>query len=215
MTNCCPSYIGPRNDILALIPKQVQSVLDIGCSTGKLGQQLKQRKNIQVIGIEINQTMAEIAKSILDKVIIADVEKMLFDDYFSSDYFDCIIFADILEHLTDPWTVLMHATKFLSKTGLIIASIPNIKHYTTVIDLVFKGIWPYRERGLHDKTHLRFFTLKTITEMFNNCNLKITNIQRKYRIIERPHPYNNYSKYLALPILKDFLTFQYLVVAQK
>jgi methionine biosynthesis protein MetW len=215
MTNCCPSYIGPRNDILPLIPEQVQSVLDIGCSTGKLGQQLKQRKNIQVIGIEINPKMAEIAKSILDQVIIADVDKITFADYFTSDSFDCIIFADILEHLKNPWTVLMDATEYLRNKGLIIASIPNVKHYTTIMSLVLKGYWPYRERGIHDKTHLRFFTLKNIIEMFANCNLKIHSVQRKYRIFERPHPYNNYSKFLAFPILKDFFTFQYIVVAKK
>jgi len=88
---------------------------------------------------------------------------------FAPNYFDCIIFADILEHLKDPLVLLKNATSFLSDGGVIIASIPNIRHHTTIINLLFKGYWPYRERGIHDKTHLRFFTLKNIKEMIEDC----------------------------------------------
>ena len=215
MNNFNPSYIGLRNDILNLIPKEVHKVLDIGCSIGTIGKQLKKRKNIEVVGIELNKEMASIAKNNLDKVIIADVEKLNFKNYFPSEYFDCVIFADILEHLKEPWNVVRNVVEILNQKGMIIASIPNVRHYTTLIDLIFKGKWPYRERGIHDKTHLRFFTLKNIKEMFDNSVLKINKIERKYRIIEAPHPYNKFSRLFALPIIKDFLTFQYIISARR
>jgi len=148
-------------------------------------------------------------------VIIGDVEKINLTDYLVPDYFDCIIFADILEHLKNPWGVLKSATNFLNNEGVIIASIPNVRHYTTIINLAIEGYWSYRERGIHDKTHLRFFTLKNIREMFENGGLKIVRIERNYRIIERPHRFNRFSKYFAFPPLKDFITLQYLVVAKK
>ena len=214
MNNFNPSYIGLRDDILNLIPNKVHKVLDIGCSIGMLGKQLKQRNNVEVIGVEINKEMASIAKNNLDKVIIADVENLNFNDYFPSGYFDCIIFADILEHLKAPWTVLKKATEVLSNNGQVVASIPNVRHYTTILELIFKGSWPYRERGIHDRTHLRFFTLKNIKELFEHCGLKINKIERKYRIIEKQHPYNKYSKYFAFPIIKEFLTFQYVILAE-
>ena len=98
---------------------------------------------------------------------------------------------------------------------LVISSIPNVRHYSTVVSLLFKRYWPYRERGIHDKTHLRFFTLRNIQEMFFAAGFKIIQIKRKYRIIEHPHYFNKFSNFLALPLIKDFFTFQYLIVAKK
>jgi len=215
MTNFNLSYIGKRNDILNLIPDGVGKVLDVGCSVGSLGSKIKQKWGAEVVSIEANEQMAKIAKGKLDRVIIGDVEKINLTDYLVPDYFDCIIFADILGHLKNPWGVLKSATNFLNNEGVIIASIPNVRHYTTIINLAIEGYWPYRERGIHDKTHLRFFTLKNIREMFENGGLKIVRIERNYRIIERPHRFNRFSKYFAFPPLKDFITLQYLVVAKK
>ena len=154
-----PSYIGQRNDILNLIPRSAKNIFDVGCSVGMLGKQIKQKYHVEVVGLEVNKEMALIAKNNVDKIIVADAEVLNFSYYFPVGYFDCIIFADILEHLHDPWTVLKNITEVLSEEGVVIASIPNIRHYTTLINLIFKGIWPYRDRGIHDKTHLRFFTL--------------------------------------------------------
>jgi len=216
INNFNPSYIGIRNDILDLVPNSVSRVLDVGCSTGALGEQIKRRNNnLEVVGIELDEQMAKIAKEKLDRVIMGDIEKINFGDYLKLNYFDCIIFADILEHLKDPWNVLKSATSFLSNDGVIVASIPNIRHYTTIINLLFKGYWPYRERGIHDKTHLRFFTLRNVEELFQHASLKIVRIERNYRIIEKPHPLNKYAKYFAFLFLRDFLTFQYLIVAKK
>ena len=215
MFNFNPSYVGSRDDILNLVPDNVRKVLDVGCSVGALGEQIKQRNSVEVVGIELDEQMAKIAKEKLDKVIIGDIEKINSVDCLIPNYFDCIIFADILEHLKDPWKVLKNITSFLSDDGVIVASIPNIRHYTTIINLLFKGYWPYRERGIHDKTHLRFFTLKNIKEMIEGAGLKIVKVKRNYRIIERPHRLNRFSKYFAFPFLKDFLTFQYLIVCKK
>jgi len=210
-----PSYIGSRNDIVKQIPHESKKVLDVGCSTGILGESIKRKNNAEVIGIEIDEQMADIAKEKLDRVITVNVEKINLADYLVPDYFDCIIFADLLEHLTDPWNILESTTRFLQDAGFIIASIPNVRHYTTIMSLVLRGYWPYRERGIHDKTHMRFFTLRNIKDMFRDAGLEITKIERKYRIIEKPHRYNRFSKYFAHLFLKDFLTFQYLIVARK
>ena len=159
--------------------------------------------------------MAQIAQKRLDGVIIGNVEEISLKDYFPPNYFDCIIYADILEHLRNPWSVLRNVTEFVSDDGIIIASIPNIRHYATIFNLLFRGYWPYRERGIHDINHLRFFTLQNIKEMFQSAKLKIIRIERKYRIIERSHLFNRFSIYFALPFIKDLIAFQYLVVAKK
>jgi len=215
ITDFNPSYIGLRADILNLLPNNVNKVLDIGCSTGALGEKIKKRNRAEVVGIEVDEQMAKVAKGKLDQVIIRDVERINLADHLAPDYFDCIIFADILEHLENPWDVLKNVKSFLNNEGIIIASIPNVRHYTTIINLVIKGYWPYRERGIHDKSHLRFFALKNIRGMFQNGGFKIVRIERNYRVIESPHWWNRFSKYFALPPFKELLTFQYLIVAKK
>lgn len=214
-TNFNPSYVGRRDDILNLVSDNVRKVLDIGCSAGTLGEKIKQSKRAEVIGIGLNQQMAEIAKQKLDRVIVGDIEEISLEDYLSPNYFDCIIFADILEHLKDPWNISKNATRFLNNNGVIIASIPNVRHDTTIVNLLFRGYWPYRERGIHDKNYVRFFTLRNIKELFQNADLSIIQLERNYTIIERPHRFNRFSRYFALSFLKDFLTVQYRIVAKK
>ncbi len=213
--NFNPSYIGKRKDVLNIIPDGAKKVLDVGCGIGTLGKQIKIKNKAEVVGIEIDVKMAEIAQNILDKVIIGDIENIKLEKHIVSEYFDCIIFADLLEHLKNPWIIVKKLNLFLKKEGVIIMSIPNIRHYTTIIDLLIRGYWPYRERGIHDKTHLRFFTLRNIRDMIENAELKITKINRNYRIIERPHKYNKFAAFFALPFFREFLTFQYIVIAKK
>lgn len=210
-----PSYAGSRDDVADLIPRESKKILDLGCGVGILGETVKQEIDAEIVGIESNTEMAEIARKRLDKVVVGDLESIRLEDHLSLGYFDCVIVADILEHLRDPWAVLTETVRFLNSGGFVVASIPNVRHYTTILSIVVRGRWPYAERGIHDRTHLRFFTLSNIEEMFQNAGLRIVRQQRKYRIIERPHPYNRISEYLAWPPLKDFLTFQYLVVAKK
>lgn len=210
-----PLYTGLRDDIADLIPCDSKKILDLGCGVGTLGENIKRDNDAEIIGVELDRMMAEIARKKLDRVIVGDVERIRLEDHLSPDYFDCIVFADILEHLKEPWSVLKGTTKFLRDEGIIIASIPNIRHYATILDLAIKGYWPYTERGIHDRTHLRFFTLTNIEEMFQSAGLEIVRLERKYRIIERPHRYNRFSRYLACPPFKDFFTFQYLIIAKK
>lgn len=215
LTKFNPAYIGMRNDILRLIPANISKILDVGCSIGALGKQIKENSVTEVTGIEIDPVMGAIAEKNLDKVLIGDIERLDLSEYFDIAYFDCIILSDIIEHLKEPWIALGNLTKILNEGGTIISSIPNISHYTTLVNLIFRGYWPYRDRGIHDINHLRFFTLKNIKELFDNSSLSINQIKRNYRIIEKPHPYNRFARLFAFPFIKEFLVFQYLVVAEK
>ena len=207
-----PSYVGPRQDILRLVPPGVKRVLDVGCSVGTLGRALRER-GAEVTGIEIDPRMAAAARERLNEVHIASVEDAALFERLGERPFDCIIFADLLEHLVDPWTALDRFVERLAPDGVIVASLPNIRHYTTIRTLLFQGYWPYRDRGIHDRTHLRFFTLRNIRELFASSGLTIRKIDRNYRIIERPHRLNRFAPVLALPLLRELLAFQYLVQA--
>jgi len=208
------SYVGGRPDILRLVPFESRRILDVGCSIGILGKEIKLRQEAEVVGVESNCEMAAVAKDNLDRIYNADAESFFVDNILPTEYFDCIIFADILEHLKNPWAVLVKAQKLLNNHGVIIASIPNVRHFSTLLSL-FVGIWPYRDRGIHDRTHLRFFTLNNIRELFVNAGLKIVKLEKKFRIIEAPNNINRISFIFLIFPLNDFFVFQYLIVSRK
>ncbi len=208
-----PSYVGPREDILRLVPRGVTRVLDVGCSIGTLGQAIRERDAAEVVGIELDAEMGRAARAHLNTVHIGSVEDEALFEALGDASFDCIIFADLLEHLVDPWTTLDRFVERLAPHGVVVASLPNIRHYTTIRTLLFQGYWPYRDRGIHDRTHLRFFTLRNIRELFASSGLTIRKLDRNYRVIERPHRLNRFAPLLALPLLRELVAFQYLVQA--
>ena len=207
-----PAYVGPREDILRLVPREAKRVLDVGCSVGTLGQAIRER-GAHVTGIEIDGVMADQARRRLDTVHVGSVEDERMFERLEEQPYDCIIFADLLEHLVDPWTALGRFAERLTPDGVVVASLPNIRHYTTIRTLLFQGYWPYRDRGIHDRTHLRFFTLRNIRELFASSGLTIRALDRNYRIIERPHRLNRLAPLLGLPVLRELFAFQYLVQA--
>ncbi len=207
-----PAYVGPREDILRLVPGEAERVLDVGCSVGTLGRAIRER-GARVTGIELDPVMGEEARAVLDDVHIGSVEDPQLLARLGDERFDCIIFADLLEHLVDPWSALSRFAGHLTPEGVVVASVPNIRHYTTIRTLLFQGYWPYRDRGIHDRTHLRFFTLQNVRELFASAGLSIRKVDRNYRIIERPHRLNRLSPVLALPLLRELIAFQYLVQA--
>lgn len=163
-------YEGVREDIVELVAESAQRVLDIGCAFGATGERLKRKGVKEVIGIEVDQRAYNEAKKRLDKVFFGDIEKMTLP--FKDGYFDYIIYADILEHLVDPWSVLKRHKPLLKDGGQVIASIPNVGHYRVTKKLL-RGKWDYEERGVLDSTHLRFFTEASVKKMFSEAGYKI------------------------------------------
>jgi 2-polyprenyl-3-methyl-5-hydroxy-6-metoxy-1,4-benzoquinol methylase len=184
----------------------------VGCSAGQLGMNLKKKSNVEVIGIEFNEDAAKIASNYLDEVFVGNVEDL--DLSSLSNYFDCIIYADILEHLSNPWDVVAEHKKLLKSEGFVIISVPNIRHIHTFSNLL-RGNWKYVDRGIFDKTHLRFFTLKSITQMLHDVGYNIVSVNRNYRLFENKSSFANLAKMLSFWYLRDFFTFQYLILAKK
>lgn len=210
------SYIHVRRDILEHIPATAKKVLDVGCSIGLLGEEVAKRNpGAQIYGIELDAEMAEIARQKLDKVYIENMDQFSLISNFSEEAFDCVVLADVLEHLKDPWNVLHESIEILAPGGVMVACIPNVRHIATLYNLVVRGRWPYRDRGIHDRTHLRFFTRADIIELFSSPKLEVGKVAANYRILERPASINRWAKYLAWPGIRGFLAFQYIIVARK
>lgn len=164
-------YECARPEILPHVPLHARRVLDVGCGAGAFSWTLKRyRPNIEISGIEIVPAAAEKARRILEKVIVGNIEEMELP--FESDYFDCIVCADVLEHLKDPVAALRKLARVLAPDGVIVISIPNV-HYFAVLDTLSQGRWPYMDRGILDRTHLRFFCHDEIAQMIRDAGLEV------------------------------------------
>jgi SAM-dependent methyltransferase len=199
-------YVQARPEVAALVPRACRCVLDVGCGAGHLGQLLKERGH-HVTGMELVPEEADAARHRLDVVVTGDVEAGL---PFDSDSFDAVIFADLLEHLVDPWRVVREAAALLTPGGVVVASVPNVQNLDVVRRLL-RGRWDYRDRGILDRGHLRFFTLETIRELFAQAGLTLTQVGHRYR----RSLFRETVCFLTAGRARVYFTRQYLVVAQK
>jgi 2-polyprenyl-3-methyl-5-hydroxy-6-metoxy-1,4-benzoquinol methylase len=158
----------------ALIPEKALRILDVGCGAGEFGASLKLQRQIEIVGIELNENAAALASKILDKVVNVPVEKINFTELGG---FDCIVLNDVLEHLADPWEIMKLLTPALKADAKIIASIPNIRSFPVLFDLVWHGRWQYKSEGVLDRTHLRFFTRSSMIEIFESAGLTVELVQ--------------------------------------
>jgi 2-polyprenyl-3-methyl-5-hydroxy-6-metoxy-1,4-benzoquinol methylase len=152
-----------------------KKVLEIGPATGYVTKEL-QKRGCRVTCIESNQKMALIAKKFCEEMIIENVEQMNLSMILGKKKFDVILLGEILEHLIEPEKVLKKLTKFLKTSGYVVATIPNIAHGSVRLSLLM-GKFEYVSSGLLDRTHLRFFTKRSMEKMFRNAGLEIIKVK--------------------------------------
>jgi len=120
-------YNQRRSEMLKYIPQNAKRILDVGCGEGFFGQLIKQKLSAEVWGLELDNKSGSIAQTKIDKVYIGDVNQLL--DELPDQYFDCIIFNDILEHLADPYSILLKIKNKISKEGMVVCSLPNVRYF--------------------------------------------------------------------------------------
>jgi len=167
-----------------------KTVLDVGCGDGPIAEELI-KNGCKVLGIEIDikKAMMVIGASYCSHVQVGDVETIKLE--YKLNYFDVILFGDILEHLKNPLNTLKKLKPFLKENGKIIVSLPNIVYWKSRLK-IFLGRFDYEEYGMFDKTHLRFFTQKTARKLIENAGFEITKI--------------DYVPSFPFPIMKEQIT---------
>lgn len=167
-----------RPEVANLVPHTARRILDVGCGAGALGAFLKARSlDMKVYGIEINPEAAEHAGAQLDAVFNLDLEQMDAALPFNKQFFECIIFADILEHLKDPLAQLNRFKPYLASNGFFVLSIPNVRFFQVVHDLLVNGAWTYQDEGILDRTHLRFFTLESLIRLLAESGFEVDQVE--------------------------------------
>jgi 2-polyprenyl-3-methyl-5-hydroxy-6-metoxy-1,4-benzoquinol methylase len=164
-------YDNVRKEMLKYLPESAKKILDIGCGNGAFASVVKQKNEAEVWGIELMSDEAQIAQEVLDTVFVGPCENHL--SALPAQYFDAIYLNDVLEHLVDPYTVLEILKSKLAPNGVIISSIPNVRFYKTFSRVLFSKDWKYEGHGIMDKTHLRFFTGKSIRRMYEDLGYSI------------------------------------------
>jgi|LauGreDrversion4_1035100.scaffolds.fasta_scaffold03255_7 2-polyprenyl-3-methyl-5-hydroxy-6-metoxy-1,4-benzoquinol methylase len=209
-------YSNIRLDLINLIDKKSQNlkVLEIGAAYGETLFYLKQNGIAsEVVGVDIFEDAKNKQNyKPLDQFIFGDIEKIDLPEYFQ--HFDLILLADVLEHLFEPKSVLETLKKYLKEDGKIIISMPNIRYYSALYKIVFKGDFKYEESGIFDYTHVRFYCRKNIQELLETAG---------YKVLKQESSIINYQgksiakliNLITLGIFEEFFSTQYFFVVKK
>ncbi len=163
-----------RPEMAALLPPKAKTILDVGCGQGIFSENFSERKDLEIWGIEIDKEEAAEAQKKLFRVINNDAIGALTE--IPDKKFDAIFCNDVLEHLVDPYTFLGLVKAKLNSDGVVIASIPNVRYLNNFINFVFRREWKYEDSGILDRTHLRFFTQKSMRRMFEEAGYEIVSM---------------------------------------
>ncbi len=167
-------YDNVRPEMHPYVPAQTRRLLEFGCGEGRFGAAIKAKLGCEVWGAELSPIAAAEASSRLDRVLCGDCQQLA--SGLPDGYFDCVVFNDVLEHLVDPYGLLATIKRKLVPNGAVVASIPNVFHWSVVKGLMIHRDWRYEDVGVMDKTHLRFFTKKSIVRMFETLGYRVERI---------------------------------------
>jgi SAM-dependent methyltransferase len=167
-----------RTELLDLFVRPPRHFLDVGCGTGLTGLEARRRfPAARIDGIEFSAAAAALAAERLHRVHQGDVERMDFGELgYAHGGIDGLLLADVLEHLYNPWDLLVRIRPYLARDAQIVASIPNARNLIVLSDLA-AGNFSYEAAGLLDITHIRFFTRREIVKLFAETGYDVVDMQ--------------------------------------
>lgn len=201
-------FDGSRPELLDWIGGRYGRVLEIGCGRGGNAAWFREHGAAWITGIDLDEQSARQAATKFDSVLIGDVGDRLGD---LDDQFDLIVCADVLEHLTDPWTVVSRLRALAAPGGTIVASIPNIRFYRALWEITLGHGFRYEPEGIFDRTHLRFFTSATIRDLMEDGGWTVVRLEpspsRRKRL-------RAVAELLSARRSREWLTYQWFVVGR-
>lgn len=173
-TESLNSYYSSRSDLVHLIPKSAKRILDIGCGSGLVGENIKKRQDCHVTGVEIFPDAVNRAAQLLDLAICGDAFSVL--PSLPQSSYDCVLMLDVLEHVVETAELLRLAVARLTDDGVLVLSVPNVGHWSVIQGLI-EGRWDYADQGLLDRAHLRFFTLSSLLPLLQEAGVEVVKLE--------------------------------------
>lgn len=196
-----------RPELKRFIPAQYKNVLEIGCGEGAFRENLA--KEAAVWGIEPNPNAAKTAQQRLDQVLVGTFEEV--KDQLPAELFNLVICNDVIEHMSDDYGFLVDIQRKMAPGGYIMGSIPNIRHWQELKSLVFKKEWQYTDEGILDRTHLRFYTVKSFPLLLQKAGFEMIRFEGINNSFSRkPHKRLLFSLFGGLLSDVGFLQFAFL-----
>lgn len=174
-----------KDALSKLLPriKPDSTLLELGPATGYATAVFKEELGCRVDCVEISEEMAAACKPFCDRMLVADLDEIDLADHFEPDHYDYIVLADVLEHLKSDARTLRSCHRLLKEGGHCLLSVPNIAH-AAVVGRLLKGRFDYTDEGLLDRTHLRFYTLESITALLEACGFSIVEVDPLIKLPE-------------------------------
>lgn len=152
-------------------------VLEIGCGPGSITRILALQGQCRVTGIELDASAIEKAAPYCEQIFQADLNAPEWLSLVEAmNPFDVVVAADVLEHLYDPWVTLKRMTTLIGPNGYLVISLPHVGH-AAVVSCLLNSDFEYRDWGLLDRTHIRFFGLRNIENLFEQAGLKMIDVR--------------------------------------
>jgi SAM-dependent methyltransferase len=163
-----------RSEMLEFVPASASTLLDVGCASGRFGGALRARfPSMEIWGIDPSPPRHD-----RDQPYTTRLVGSFPDDIADGVAFDCVVFNDVLEHMVDPWEALERTHRILTERAKVVVSIPNVRHVQVLRPLILEGRWDYRDEGILDRTHLRFFTRATAMELLESTGFVVERVER-------------------------------------
>ncbi|QKE75387.1 glycosyltransferase [Arthrobacter citreus] len=153
----------PKNDIIDLVPNGVKNILELGCTAGATGLEIKNLYKCDLYGTETDAALSSIALQFYNRVDSIAINEV--PDSYPEEFFDLVIIDNIINQVVDPWNYIKEITKLLKPKGSIICRVPNVSHGEVLFQLL-QGQWNYIHAGILKKDQIRFFTPLTINTLF-------------------------------------------------
>ena len=215
--NVEPNQEEALSKIVAKVPRR-SVVLDIGCGSGMMGRYLSENNECIVDGVDIDPDAVAIAKPKYRKVGVFNLEKDSLLGTFAAEAYDCIVMADVIEHLVHPEQLFEDVKKLLKPDGILLFSIPNITHLSAGLELVL-GKFAYQNSGLLDATHVRFYSRSGFIETLERSGIYVEEIDTVKRDVDKAEfqGYKSFPKEWIRDIVldrEDALTYQWIMSAR-
>lgn len=162
-----------RVEMMSFLPQNYSKILEVGCGTGAFLENI--RDDVEKWGVELSSEAAALAAEKKIHVIVGEFQSVL--DEIPDDYFDVVIFNDVIEHCADTDLLIFQARSKLAVGGVFVGSIPNVRYVENLYEVLFKKDWEYVDAGILDRTHLRFFTKKSTERLFVRNQLRIEKME--------------------------------------